>query len=162
MTLSRPRSFWPRFAKTRLWRNSPPSLTSTRTRLANGEPSFYRMRQASFPGRRRNARKSNASSWSTDITYIRLKNGFAYLTAVIDWYSRRILSWRLSTSLSTDFWKTLKQEDIYIRGYETVTECRQGLKEYFVRYNDERLHSSLDWNTPSDVYFKRVRLGDVA
>jgi putative transposase len=34
------------------------------------------------------------------------------------------------------FWRTLKQEDIYIRGYKTVTECRQGLKEYFVRYND--------------------------
>ncbi|MCQ2106246.1 MAG: integrase core domain-containing protein [Fibrobacter sp.] len=60
------------------------------------------------------------------------------------------------------FWRTLKQEDIYIRGYETVTECRQGLKEYFVRYNDERLHSSLDWNTPSDVYFERVHLDNVA
>ncbi|MCQ2050513.1 MAG: integrase core domain-containing protein [Candidatus Saccharibacteria bacterium] len=69
---------------------------------------------------------------------------------------------RLSTSLSTDFWRTLKQEDIYIRGYETVTECRQGLKVFMTRYNDERLHSSLDWNTPADVYFKRVRLGNVA
>lgn len=69
---------------------------------------------------------------------------------------------RLSTSLSMDFWRTLKQEDIYIRGYETVTECRQGLKEYFVRHNDVRLHSSLDWNTPSDVYFKRVHLDNVA
>ena len=61
-----------------------------------------------------------------------------------------------------DFWRTLKQEDIYIRGYETVSECRQGLKEYFVRYNDVRLHSSLDWNMLADVYFKRVRLDNVA
>jgi putative transposase len=37
--------------------------------------------------------------WSTDITYIPMRNGFLYLTAVIDWYSRYILSWRLSNSL---------------------------------------------------------------
>lgn len=50
----------------------------------------------------------------------------------------------------------------YIRGYETVTECRQGLEAYLARYNDVRLHSSLDRNTPSDVYFKKVRLDKVA
>ena len=60
------------------------------------------------------------------------------------------------------FWRTLKQEDIYIKGYETVTECRQGLEAYLARYNDVRLHSSLGWNTPSDVYFKKVRLDKVA
>lgn len=37
--------------------------------------------------------------WSTDITYIRMKGGFLYLTAVMDWYSRYVLSWRLSNSL---------------------------------------------------------------
>lgn len=41
--------------------------------------------------------------WSTDITYIRIGNGFAYLTAVIDWYSRYVLSWRLSNSLENTF-----------------------------------------------------------
>jgi putative transposase len=41
--------------------------------------------------------------WSTDITYIRMQSGFAYLTAVIDWYSRYVLSWRLSNSLEADF-----------------------------------------------------------
>ena len=60
------------------------------------------------------------------------------------------------------FWRTLKQEDIYTKGYETVTECRQGLEAYLARYNDVRLHSSLGWNTPSDVYFKKVRLDKVA
>ena len=39
--------------------------------------------------------------WSTDITYIRLKTGFVYLVAVIDWYSRYVLAWRLSTTLDT-------------------------------------------------------------
>jgi len=37
--------------------------------------------------------------WSTDITYVRLARGFAYLVAVIDWYSRRVLSWRISNSM---------------------------------------------------------------
>lgn len=41
--------------------------------------------------------------WSTDITYIRMNVGFIYLTAVIDWYSRYVLSWRLSNSLDTEF-----------------------------------------------------------
>ena len=41
--------------------------------------------------------------WSTDITYIRLKHGYAYLVAVIDWYSRYVLSWRLSYSMDTSF-----------------------------------------------------------
>ena len=41
--------------------------------------------------------------WSTDITYIPLKSGFMYLTAVIDWHSRYVLSWELSNSLEVDF-----------------------------------------------------------
>jgi putative transposase len=41
--------------------------------------------------------------WSTDITYIRMKRGFIYLVAIIDWYSRFVISWEVSTSLDTDF-----------------------------------------------------------
>jgi putative transposase len=41
--------------------------------------------------------------WSTDITYIRLTSGFVYLVAVIDWYSRYVLSWALSNTLDADF-----------------------------------------------------------
>ena len=41
--------------------------------------------------------------WSTDITYIRLSSGFVYLVAVIDWYSRYVLGWALSTTLDADF-----------------------------------------------------------
>lgn len=41
--------------------------------------------------------------WSTDITYIPMQKGFMYLTAVIDWYSRYVLSWRLSNSLEGTF-----------------------------------------------------------
>ena len=41
--------------------------------------------------------------WSSDITYIRLPKGFCYLTAVMDWYSRRVISWELSNTLEADF-----------------------------------------------------------
>ena len=37
--------------------------------------------------------------WGTDITYVRLRQGFLYLVAIIDWFSRYVLSWRLSNSL---------------------------------------------------------------
>ena len=41
--------------------------------------------------------------WSTDITYIRLRGGFLYLVAVLDWYSRYVLAWELSNTLETSF-----------------------------------------------------------
>lgn len=41
--------------------------------------------------------------WSSDITYIRLRGGFIYLVAVIDWYSRYVLSWEISTSMEASF-----------------------------------------------------------
>lgn len=41
--------------------------------------------------------------WSTDITYIRMKKGFVYLMAIIDWYSRYVLDWSISISLEADF-----------------------------------------------------------
>ena len=41
--------------------------------------------------------------WSTDITYIRLRQGFVYLVAVIDWFSRYVLSWEISVTMETAF-----------------------------------------------------------
>jgi putative transposase len=49
-------------------------------------------------------------------------------------------------------WRTVKYEDIYIRGYETVAELVQGLARYFAFYNQERLHQSLGYATPGEVY----------
>lgn len=47
--------------------------------------------------------KSPNQVWAGDITYIRLEGGFCYLVAIIDWYSRYILSWRISNTLDTQF-----------------------------------------------------------
>ena len=41
--------------------------------------------------------------WSSDITYVRLLGGFVYLVAIIDWYSRYVLSWEVSTTMESDF-----------------------------------------------------------
>ncbi len=41
--------------------------------------------------------------WATDITYMPMARSFVYLIAIVDWFSRRVLSWRLSITLETDF-----------------------------------------------------------
>lgn len=149
--------------------------------------------------------------WSTDITYIRLKQGFVYLVAIMDWHSRYVLSWEVSTTLEKEFciralenslmlsspeifnsdqgsqftsseftgllerhgaavsmdgrgramdnifverlWRTVKYEEVYLKSYETVKEAREGLAGYFHFYNTERLHESLGYRTPQEVYF---------
>jgi putative transposase len=150
--------------------------------------------------------------WATDITYIRLQGGFVYLAAIIDLYSRKVLSWALSNTLDVQFcldaledalmnygkpeifnsdqgsqftskkftdllkeheilismdgkgraqdniyverlWRSLKYEDIYLKEYNTVPECRAGIKRYFEFFNQERFHQSLDYLTPDEIYY---------
>jgi putative transposase len=148
--------------------------------------------------------------WSADITYVPMTSGFMYLAAVIDWFSRYVVAWRLSNTLDGSFclemleealrsgkpevfntdqgvqftaaaftgrletagvvvsmdgrgraldnvfverlWRSVKYENIYIRGYEAVPELHWGLGRYFGFYNDERLHQSLGYRTPAAVY----------
>jgi putative transposase len=57
-----------------------------------------------FPYLLRNLAITHADHvWSTDITYIPMRNGYLYLTAVLDWHSRYVLSWRLSNRLDSEF-----------------------------------------------------------
>jgi putative transposase len=152
--------------------------------------------------------------WATDITYIRLPKGFIYLTAIMDWHSRRVLSWEVSTSLETEFcltaleralaggrrpeifnsdqgcqftsesytgrllaagvtismdgkgrcfdnifterlWRTVKYEEVFLKEYADVAEARRELGAFFVWYNTERLHQSLGYLTPDEVYYAR-------
>lgn len=148
--------------------------------------------------------------WSTDITYIRMAHGFVYLVAVMDWFSRFVLSWSLSLTMEIDFciaalksalrrgrpeifnsdqgsqftsekftaeldakeiaismdgrgrcmdnifierlWRSLKYEEVYLKDYESVEEARCGIARYFRFYNQERLHQSLDYQTPATIY----------
>src|SRR5271156_3945068 len=65
--------------------------------------------------------------WSTDITYIPMPNGFMYLTAVIDWYSRCVLSWKLSNTLDTSFCLEALDEALQ-RGCPEVFNPDQGVQ----------------------------------
>lgn len=64
--------------------------------------------------------------WSTDITYIRLRGGFVYLTAVLDWWSRYVLSWRLSVTLETDFCLEALEEALGRWGTPQIFNTDQG------------------------------------
>lgn len=153
--------------------------------------------------------------WAMDITYIPMARGFVYLAAVIDWYTRRVLSWKVSITMDVLFcleaveeaimrygtpeimntdqgsqftsqaftdvlkdheiqismdgkgswrdnvfierlWRSVKYEDIYLRAYESVPAVRAGLNRYFNFYNSRRPHSSLDGQTPDQVYFNAL------
>ena len=64
--------------------------------------------------------------WAADITYIPMKRGFVYLFAVMDWASRRVLSWRLSNTLTTDFCIEAVQEAIHRYGAPEIFNTDQG------------------------------------
>lgn len=64
--------------------------------------------------------------WSTDITYVPMKRGFMYLVAIIDWYSRKVLSWRISNTLETDFCIEALQEALERHGTPEIFNTDQG------------------------------------
>jgi putative transposase len=64
--------------------------------------------------------------WATDITYIRMGKGFVYLVAIMDWYSRRVLSWRLSPAMDTSFCVEALEEALYIYGIPEIFNTDQG------------------------------------
>jgi len=64
--------------------------------------------------------------WSTDITYIRLARGFVYLIAIIDWYSRRVLSWRISNSMEAAFCVDCLEEALRTHGKPEIFNSDQG------------------------------------
>jgi putative transposase len=64
--------------------------------------------------------------WSTDITYVRLAGGFVYLVAIIDWYSRKVLSWRLSNSMDATFCVDCLEDALKQHGQPEVFNSDQG------------------------------------
>ncbi len=149
--------------------------------------------------------------WSSDITYVPMAHGFLYLMAILDLFSRKVLAWRLSNTLTPDFcvealeealakfgspeifntdqgsqftseewlaplktrgvaismdgkgrwidnvfierlWRSVKYEEIYLRGYANGPEAQRSLSRYFDFYNARRVHETLGYATP-DEYF---------
>jgi putative transposase len=64
--------------------------------------------------------------WCTDVTYIPMAHGFVYLAAVMDWYSRRVLSWRVSNTLDTTFCIEALQEALSTFGAPEIFNTDQG------------------------------------
>lgn len=85
--------------------------------------------------------------WSTDITYIRLSKGFVYLVAVMDWFSRYVLSWRLSNTLDTQF--CIDALDIALKkGRPDIFNTDQGVQFtsnlFTSRLIDKKIQISMD------------------
>ncbi len=149
--------------------------------------------------------------WAMDITYIPMRHGFMYLTAIIDLYSRYVVHWSLSNSMTAEWcaevlraaiekhgkpeifntdqgsqftsaifintlksneikismdgkgraldnifierlWKSVKYENVYLNVYENGVDLYKGLNDYFEFYNKQRIHQSLDYETPEKIY----------
>lgn len=64
--------------------------------------------------------------WATDITYIPMARGFVYLVAIMDWYSRKVLAWRLSNSMESDFCVEALEEALTNSGSPEIFNTDQG------------------------------------
>ena len=64
--------------------------------------------------------------WATDVTYIPMARGFVYLVAIMDWYSRRVLAWRVSNTLDTSFCIEALNEAIETYGAPAIFNTDQG------------------------------------
>lgn len=85
--------------------------------------------------------------WSTDITYIRLRHGFVYLVAVMDWYSRYVLSWEISVTMETGFCVAALDWALR-RGRPEIFNTDQGAQftshDFTKRLLDEGIRISMD------------------
>lgn len=85
--------------------------------------------------------------WGTDITYIRLKNGFAYLSAILDWFSRYVISWKLSPTLENDFCIEALEEALRIN-IPDIHNSDQGVQYTSLNYlevlQDKKIKISMD------------------
>ena len=82
---------------------------------------------ATYPYLLRNVKVCRVNQvWSTDVTYIPMAHGFAYLVAIMDWYSRRVLSWRVSNTLDTAFCVEALEEALSSFGKPEIFNTDQG------------------------------------
>ena len=149
--------------------------------------------------------------WAVDITYLPMQRGFMYLFAIIDLYSRYVVGWSMSNTMSAQWctdtieqaiaqhgipgminsdqgsqftsevyincldnhhitismdgkgraidnvfierlWRSVKYEHVYLYVYDDGNQLWKGLHDYFRFYNCQRLHQSLNYRTPEEVY----------
>ena len=99
-------------------------LESTAPKPSTSKPA---PEHAVYPYLLRNLKVSRVNQvWAADITYIPMRRGFMYLVAVMDWHSRKILSWRVSNTLDTDFCVEAVEEAIGLYGTPEIFNTDQG------------------------------------
>jgi putative transposase len=85
--------------------------------------------------------------WGTDITYIKLRDGFAYLSAILDWFSRYVISWKLSPTLENDFCIQTLEEALKIN-IPDIHNSDQGVQytslDYIKILQNEKIGISMD------------------
>jgi putative transposase len=82
--------------------------------------------------------------WAMDITYIPMACGFVYLAAVVDWFTRRILSWRLSTGMEVDFCLEAVEEALAKHGRPTIFNTDQGSQFTSAAFTGLLLENTID------------------
>lgn len=85
--------------------------------------------------------------WGTDITYIRLKHGFCYLVAFIDWYSRYVISWELSSTMDIEFCLRAQEKALSIATPE-ISNSDQGShftsEQFITPFKERNVQISMD------------------
>jgi putative transposase len=109
--------------------------------------------------------------WCTDITYIRLKHGFVYLVAIMDWNSRRILSWELSTTMDKEFCLSALERAMRIHGTPEIFNSDQGsqftCKAFREKLEREGIRISMDGkgrafdNIVIERFWRTLKYGEV-
>jgi putative transposase len=82
--------------------------------------------------------------WASDITYIRMERGFVYLAAVMDWFARRILAWRLSITLGEDFCVDAVEEALRLHGRPKIFNTDQGSQFTSDAFTDVLIENDID------------------
>src|ERR1700687_3983064 len=82
--------------------------------------------------------------WATDITYIPMARGFVYLVAIVDWFSRRVLSHRLSITLTTDFCIEALEEALAKHGRPTIFNTEEGSQFTSEAFTDILLKNKIE------------------
>ena len=86
--------------------------------------------------------------FATDVTYVPMPKGFVYLTVIMDWYSRKVLSWRLSNSMDTSFCIDALEEALHVYGKPEIFNSDQGSqytsKEFIGTLKDNDIRISMD------------------
>jgi len=100
--------------------------------------------------------------WAMDITYIPMKRGFVYLTAVLDWYSRRVLSHRISITMDTSFCLDALEEAIAKYGKPEIMNTDQGSQftslafTHYLKDNDIRISMDGKGAWRDNVFVERL------